>query len=74
MSRARRVKPRAVPTSVTAPTPGQFALFGSADPWQPTGCTCFPIVTRGCGHCKACDSCQDCRRCAGRGCECACEG
>lgn len=73
MSRARRVKPRLVRASITAPVPGQLA-FGCEEPWQPTGCECWPPPVRGCGHCKLCDTCQDCRACAGRGCECACEG
>ncbi|MFJ8195216.1 hypothetical protein ACIQ8D_36605 [Streptomyces sp. NPDC096094] len=74
MSRARRVKPRSVPASITAPVPGQFALFGAVDPWHPSMCNCWPRELRGCGHCKPCDTCQDCRQCAGSGCECACEG
>ncbi|MEU5445800.1 hypothetical protein [Streptomyces griseofuscus] len=83
MSRARRVRPRPVPAGITDPVPGQYALFGAADPWQPSGCTqrgrdltsdCWPPKMRGCGHCKNCDTCQDCGQCAGAGCGCACEG
>ncbi len=70
----RRVKPRPVPTTITDPTAGQMGLFGPADPWQPSMCNCWPRVLRGCRHCKVCDSCQDCGRCAGRGCECECQG
>ncbi|MBQ0891313.1 hypothetical protein KBZ94_41520 [Streptomyces sp. RM72] len=70
----RRVKPRTAPASITDPVPGQFALFGSAEPWQPSACTCWPLNLRGCRHCKNCETCQDCRQCASRGCECACEG
>jgi hypothetical protein len=70
----RKVRPRALKAAPEAPVLGQFALFGSAEPWQPTGCACWPSVERACGHCKPCDSCQDCGRCAGRGCGCACEG
>ena len=69
---ARRIRPRAPKRVPQAPTAGQFNLFGSPDPWEPTGCTCWPPVPRGCHHCKACDTCQDCGRCAGRGCTCGC--
>jgi hypothetical protein len=48
-------------------------MFGSPDPWQPTGCDCWPVAARGCHHCKQCDTCQDCRQCAGRGCSCDCD-
>ncbi|MTE22609.1 hypothetical protein F0L17_26640 [Streptomyces sp. TRM43335] len=53
-------------------TPGQLGI-GSEEPWQPTGCACWPPDPRtGCQHCRVCDTCQDCRQCAGRGCVCAC--
>ncbi|NEW77660.1 hypothetical protein [Streptomyces rhizosphaericus] len=69
----RRIKPRTPPRAVTVQVPGQLG-FDCDEPWQPTsGCTCWPPVPRGCGHCKTCDSCQDCGRCAGRGCVCECE-
>jgi hypothetical protein len=67
----RRVKPRAPKRAPETPTPGQLSLDG-ADPWQPTGCDCWPPVPRGCGHCKTCETCQDCHRCAGQGCTCEC--
>ncbi|MFJ2203309.1 hypothetical protein [Streptomyces violaceusniger] len=74
MSRQKKVKPRPVPATVTAPVVGQLG-FDTDEPWQPTaGCECWPPDVRGCGHCKACDTCQDCRRCAGAGCACQCEG
>lgn len=68
---ARRIRtPKRAPE---APVPGQLGLFGSTDPWAPTGCDCWPPVPRGCHHCKACDTCQDCGKCAGTGCTCDCE-
>ncbi|MEF9908636.1 hypothetical protein ACQSMD_33350 [Streptomyces flavovirens] len=55
------------------PIPGQLGLFGSEEPWQPTGCSCWPPAPRGCHHCKHCDTCQDCGHCAGTGCTCTCD-
>ena len=70
---ARRVKPRAPKRVQVEMTPGQLGMFGSPDPWQPTeGCQCWPVVLRGCQHCKACGTCRECGRCAGPGCACAC--
>ncbi|MFD9099315.1 hypothetical protein [Streptomyces collinus] len=71
---ARRIKPRAPKRAPEANVSGQLGLFGSAEPWQPTrDCRCWPVTTRGCGHCKACDGCQECGRCAGPGCSCECD-
>ncbi|MGA5552658.1 hypothetical protein [Streptomyces pseudogriseolus] len=53
--------------------PGQLGLFGSPEPWQPTGCRCWPVDNRGCGHCRTCSACQDCGQCAGPGCACGCD-
>ncbi|MFE1576249.1 hypothetical protein [Streptomyces fradiae] len=60
---------RLQPPTLTA---GQLGLFGSAEPWQPTGCRCWPLTLRGCQHCTACSTCTDCGRCAGQGCTCEC--
>ena len=67
-----RIRPRTPPKAPAVPVPGQLDLLGS-DPWQPTGCTCWPLNPRGCHHCKNCDTCQDCGQCAGRGCTCKCD-
>jgi hypothetical protein len=69
----RRIKPRAPKRAPEQPVPGQLGMFGSPDPWQPTGCDCWPPAPRGCHHCKNCETCQDCGRCAGTGCSCECD-
>ncbi|MEZ3182982.1 hypothetical protein KYY02_31280 [Streptomyces pimonensis] len=68
------IKPRA-PRKTPAPmSPGQLGLFGAPEPWQPTGCRCWPPDLRpGCQHCRTCSACQDCGRCAGTGCSCTCD-
>ncbi|MDX2930430.1 hypothetical protein PV411_38730 [Streptomyces sp. NRRL_B-16638] len=68
-----RVKPRAPRRAPEENVPGQLGLVGSADPWQPTGCRCWPPDNRGCGHCRTCSACQDCGACAGPGCACGCD-
>lgn len=70
---ARRIPPRTPARTPAVPVPGQLGMFGSEDPWQPTGCDCWPVAVRGCHHCKNCDTCGDCGRCAGRGCSCECD-
>ncbi|MCC3654737.1 hypothetical protein LIX60_25385 [Streptomyces sp. S07_1.15] len=72
MARTRR-RPVRCPARTAEPVPGQLGLFGSPDPWQPTGCRCWPVDNRGCGHCRTCSACQDCGRCAGPGCACGCD-
>lgn len=70
---AGRVKLRAARGAPEVNVPGQLGLFGSPEPWQPTGCRCWPIDNRGCGHCRTCSACGDCGRCAGQGCACGCD-
>ncbi|MFI1962438.1 hypothetical protein ACH46L_31725 [Streptomyces althioticus] len=68
--RAPRKAPRKAPPAMSV---GQLGLFGSPDPWQPTGCRCWPVDNRGCGHCRACSACKTCGKCAGPGCSCGCD-